>query len=245
MLSPQKMPPVAYDMRDSKWQFFIDRGGTFTDIIAIAPTGHSTSSGAVVVKKFLSDNPQQYKDAAIFGIRQILNLPLDKKIPGNLVSTIKLGTTVATNALLERKGEKTALLTTAGFADILRIANQQRPDIFALEIIKPDQLYATVATVKERIDVAGKIITPLDEGEAKQTLQKLYDQGYRSIAVVLMHSVINGAHEKKLAELAQQMGFKQIALAMSLARWLKSRRAATPRLFRLIYHPSCTVTSNR
>ncbi|MDI9314239.1 MAG: hydantoinase B/oxoprolinase family protein [Hydrotalea sp.] len=202
-------PPQA------KWQFFIDRGGTFTDIIAKRP------DGKIIVKKFLSDNPAQYRDAAIFGIRDMLGLPADKKIPSTMVAAIKMGTTVATNALLERKGQATALVTTTGFTDILRIAGQQRPDIFALEIIKPEQLYSMTAPITERIDVAGNIITPLDKNDARQQLQKIYDAGIRGIAVVFMHAVINPTHEQQLADIARDIGFTQIALSHIVSPLIK------------------------
>ncbi|MGI9461386.1 MAG: hydantoinase B/oxoprolinase family protein [Alphaproteobacteria bacterium] len=191
----------------NKWQFFIDRGGTFTDIIAKSPNGD------IIVKKILSDNPDAYSDAAIFGIKQILSLSPQQKIPARLVAAIKIGTTVATNALLERKGEKTALITTNGFTDILRIAGQQRPDIFALEIIKPDQLYDTSVPIIERIDVNGHIITPLDEIDAIAKLKQLYKMGFRTIAVVFMHSIINNTHEKKLRDIAKKIGFNKISLS--------------------------------
>ena len=187
------------------WDFWIDRGGTFTDIIGRSPDGRMTPH------KLLSENPEAYNDAAIQGIRDLMGLSADMAIPTAEIASIKMGTTVATNALLERKGEKTAFITTAGFRDALRIAYQARADIFAKNIQKPEQLYAEVVEIDERVRADGEIETKLDEAAARQAMQKLFDKGIRSVAIVLMHAYAFPDHELQLVRLAEQIGFTQIS----------------------------------
>ena len=189
------------------WEFWIDRGGTFTDVVARAPdnTLHN--------HKLLSDNPRRYTDAAIAGIRHILALTQGDEIPAVSVNAVKMGTTVATNALLERKGEPTVLAITKGFGDALRIGYQNRPDIFALHVHRPEPLYSEVIEITERLDAAGDVLTALDLEACRLAFTALHDAGYRSIAIVLMHAYINPVHEKQLAELARECGYTQISLS--------------------------------
>lgn len=192
-------------IENNKWSFWIDRGGTFTDILGKAPNGE------IHPLKLLSENPASYEDAAIEGIRRTLNLKKEEPIPPSLIDTVKMGTTVATNALLEHKGEPTLLLTSEGLADALEIGTQARADIFALNIIKPEMLYKKSIAIEERIKADGTIITPLNLGKTKEILQTHYDAGLRSVAILLMHSYKYPEHEKKLAKLAQEIGYTQIS----------------------------------
>src|SRR3954468_8904821 len=175
------------------WSFSIDRGGTFTDIVARAPDGR------LHVAKLLSDNPGRYDDAAVEGIRRLTaadgGAPLD---------SVKMGTTVATNALLERKGERLALAITRGFGDALRIGYQARPDIFARHIVLPSMLYERVIEVDERVGVDGEVLVPLDQTQARQTLAEIRDAGVDALAIVLMHGWKHLAHEARLAEIAHE-----------------------------------------
>ncbi|WP_111978381.1 hydantoinase B/oxoprolinase family protein [Algibacillus agarilyticus] len=197
------------------WQFWVDRGGTFTDLIAQTP------SGELLTHKLLSVNPNQYQNSAIQGIRDLLNLSYEEAIPTHLISQVKVGTTVATNALLERKGELTALVTTEGFADVLKIANQNRPDIFALNIELPEQLYCCAIEIKERMNARGEIVNPIEIAEAKQKLIALKEQGIKAIAIVLMHTWINPQHEQALALLAAEVGFEQISVSHEVSATIK------------------------
>src|SRR5690606_36054309 len=158
----------------SKWQFWVDRGGTFTDIVAITP------QKKLLTRKLLSENPSQYEDAAIEGIRELLEVAAGDPIPVDVIDGVKMGTTVATNALLERKGERVVFLTTRGFADGLRIAYQNRPRLFDRHIVLPEMLYEQVLEADERIAASGQIITELDEAALQTMLQSAYDQGLRS-----------------------------------------------------------------
>src|SRR3954469_23282578 len=167
-------------MPDS-WQFWIDRGGTFTDIVARRP------DGTLVTHKLLSDNPERYADAAVHGIRELLALPAGAPIPADAIDAVKMGTTVATNALLERKGERTALVITRGFADALRIGYQNRPKLFVRRIELPSPLYERVVEVDERIGAHGDVVTPLDETGAEAALRRLHEDGVGAVAIVLMH----------------------------------------------------------
>lgn len=187
------------------WQFWIDRGGTFTDIVARAP------DGSIRIHKLLSEHPERYRDAALQGIRDILGLPGDAPIPAERVEAVKMGTTVATNALLERKGTPTVLVTNRGFADVLRIGYQARPDIFARRILLPEQLYSLVVEIDERLMADGTVWTPLDEEQARSALQEAYARGYRSVAIVLMHAYRFPQHERRVAEIAREIGFTQIS----------------------------------
>ena len=175
----------------AKWDFWIDRGGTFTDIVGRAP------DGGIHPHKVLSENPEAYRDAAIQGIRELMGIEPGTAIPSDRIATVKMGTTVATNALLERKGERTALFITKGFRDALEIGYQARPDIFAKEIIKPELLYEQVFEIGERVRADGTLETPLDADGAKAALQAAYDDGIRSIAIVLMHRLcLSGSRGK-------------------------------------------------
>ena len=158
---------------DDKWEFWIDRGGTFTDIVARQPDGR------VATHKLLSENPDQYRDAAIQGIRDLLGVKPGESLPTASIEAVKMGTTVATNALLERQGEPTLLVTTRGFRDQLRIGYQTRPDLFALDIELPEMLYCDVLEVDERVDAHGKILVALDEESARAGLQAAFDDGIR------------------------------------------------------------------
>ncbi|MEE4638778.1 MAG: hydantoinase B/oxoprolinase family protein [Wenzhouxiangella sp.] len=201
---------IATDPSDrslKRWRFWIDRGGTFTDVVARRPDGELRTA------KLLSDNPEHYADAAIEGIRRLLALGPDQAIPGQAIDHVRMGTTVATNALLERRGAPSALLITRGFADALRIGHQTRPDIFALDIRRTEALYEQVVEIDERIRADGRLLRKLDEADALEQLRSLKDQGIRALAVVLVHGYRYPKHERHLARLARQVGFEQISLS--------------------------------
>jgi 5-oxoprolinase (ATP-hydrolysing) len=189
------------------WQFWIDRGGTFTDIVARDP------SGQLATKKLLSENPSRYPDAAIAGIREFLHLPANAPIPPDAIEVVKMGTTVATNALLERKGARTLLLINRGFADLLRIGNQARPRLFDLDIKLPTMLYERVTEVTGRIGIDGAEIEPLDEAAAKTALAAAKAEGISAVAIALIHAWKFPAQEQRLGELAAQADFTQISLS--------------------------------
>ena len=199
----------------NKWQFWIDRGGTFTDIIGRNP------EGKISTHKLLSENPQQYSDAAIQGIRDILSLKSNDQIPIDKIDLIKMGTTVATNALLERNGERTLLAITKGFGDILRIGYQQRPNLFALDIKLPDMLYSEIEEIDERIDIHGNIIKKLDKSGTEVKLKKAFDNGYRSIAIVLLHGYRYKKHENQINLIAKKIGFEQISVSHQVSPLMK------------------------
>lgn len=201
--------------KDNKWQFWIDRGGTFTDIIGRHPKGD------ILTQKLLSENPMQYPDAAIQGIRNLLKLKQNEAIPMANIAAIKMGTTVATNALLERQGERVLLAITKGFGDILRIGYQQRPKLFALDIVLPDMLYSSVVEIEERIDCNGNLIKSLDHLLAQKQLQKAFDEGYRSIAIVLLHGYRFHDHENQIKAIAQSIGFEQISVSHQVTPLMK------------------------
>ncbi len=200
---------------DDKWEFWIDRGGTFTDVVARQPNGE------VITHKLLSENPEQYRDAAIQGIKDILAIGEHESLPVEKIAAIKMGTTIATNALLERQGEPTLLVTTKGFKDQLRIGYQTRPDLFALHVQLPEMLYCDVLEIDERIDAQGHILTPLDEGAARSGLQGHYDNGLRGLAIVLMHGYRYHQHETQLQRLAEQIGFTQISVSHQVSPLMK------------------------
>src|SRR5947209_16475699 len=162
---------------EARWQFWIDRGGTFTDVVALRP------DGSIVALKLLSANPGRYRDAAIAGIRELLAVPSGATMPGESIEVVKMGTTVATNALLERKGERTVLFITRGFRDALRIAYQNRPRIFDRHIVLPEMLYTKVVEVEERVGARGEVLLPLDAERANRDLQAADAEGFRSVAV--------------------------------------------------------------
>jgi 5-oxoprolinase (ATP-hydrolysing) len=199
----------------SRWQFWIDRGGTFTDIVARRPDGTLTTH------KLLSEHPEQYRDAAVAGIRHLLGLADGEPITPARVEMVKMGTTVATNALLERKGEPTALATTRGFRDVLKIAYQNRPRLFDLDIALPEALYDTVVEIDERIGAHGEVVAPLDLAAADATLRSVYDTGIRALAIVLVHGYRYTAHERALAELAREIGFTQVSVSHEVSPLMK------------------------
>jgi len=190
---------------DGRWEFWIDRGGTFTDVVARRP------DGTLAVHKLLSENPGRYDDPALAGIRHLLSVPPGAPIPAERVSVVRLGTTVATNALLERTGEPTVLVITAGFADALRIGYQERPDIFARQIIRPEMVYSRVIEAAERIGPHGEVIVPLDTERVARDLRAAHAEGFRSVAVVCMHGYRHPAHEKRIGEIARAAGFTQVS----------------------------------
>jgi 5-oxoprolinase (ATP-hydrolysing) len=198
-----------------RWQFWIDRGGTFTDVVARRP------DGALVTHKLLSENPGRYDDAAIAGIREILSVRAGEAIPADLIEAVKMGTTVATNALLERKGERTALFITRGFRDALRIAYQNRPRIFDRRIVLPEMLYSKVVEVEERIAARGEVVLPFNESDTRAKLAQTCDEGYRSIAIVFMHGYRFPEHERRTAELAKAAGFTQISVSHLVSPLMK------------------------
>ena len=192
-------------MASDKWQFWIDRGGTFTDIVARDPKGHLSTH------KLLSENPGRYRDAAIAGIKTVLGVSLDAPIPPGVVEAVKMGTTVATNALLERKGDRALLVVNRGFADALRIGNQARPRLFDLAITLPSMLYEEVVEVAGRVGVDGQEIEALDERAARQAFAAARAKGIAACAIVLIHAWKYPEHERRLAELAREAGFTQVS----------------------------------
>src|SRR5260370_18011278 len=184
----------------STWDFWIDRGGTFTDVIGRKP------DGTLVAHKLLSENPEAYRDAAVQGIRDLLGLAPGAPIPPGRIGAVKMGTTVATNALLERKGERALLLTTKGFRDALKIGYQARPKIFARHIIKPDMLFERVVEVDERVRADGTVERPLDLAGARRALDAARTDGIDAIAIVFLHAYRYPAHEQELAALARGLG---------------------------------------
>ena len=192
---------------DSRWDFWIDRGGTFTDIVARPP------EGPLRTHKILSENPELYEDAAVQGIREMLGLSGGDPIPDGTIGAVKMGTTVATNALLERKGERTVLVITRGFRDLLRIGYQNRPDLFALHVRQPSLLHGDVIEVDERLDAEGGVLTPLDAAAARTALDEAHARGIRSVAVALLHGYRNPEHEIALGRIAEEVGFGQVSLS--------------------------------
>ncbi len=197
------------------WQFWIDRGGTFTDIVARTP------SGALLTRKLLSENPAQYQDAAIAGIRSLLDLAPGEALPAHTIASVKMGTTVATNALLERKGAPTLLLINRGFADLLRIGNQARPRLFDLNIRRPPMLYTEVAEITGRLAADGSVIEPLDEAAAGSALQAARAAGITAVAIALIHAWNHPEQERQLGALAAQAGFTQISLSHQVSPLLR------------------------
>jgi 5-oxoprolinase (ATP-hydrolysing) len=201
--------------RAQAWDFWIDRGGTFTDVIGRAPDGH------LEVRKLLSENSGAYTDAAVAGIRAILDVAPGAPIPTGLIGFVKMGTTVATNALLERKGERTLLLTTSGFRDALEIGNQARPDIFARRIIKPEQLYAGVLEVAERVRADGTIEQAIDADKVRAQIAQAKQDGYQAVAIVFMHAWRYPQHERTAATLAREAGFTQVSTSHETSPLIK------------------------
>ena len=197
------------------WQFWIDRGGTFTDIVARDPQGRLSTH------KLLSENPGRYADAAIAGIKRALGVPPDAPVPPGMIEAVKMGTTVATNALLERAGERVLLIVGRGFADALRIGNQARPRLFDLKITLPTLLYEEVVEIGGRVDVHGREIEPLDEPAAIAAFTQARQKGIAAVAIVLMHAWKYPAHEQRLAELARDAGFTQISTSNATSPMLR------------------------
>src|SRR5450432_1688636 len=198
-----------------QWQFWIDRGGTFTDIVARRPDGTLTT------EKLLSENPERYADAAVHGIRKLLGLAPGAAIPAEVIDAVKMGTTVATNALLERRGERTALIITRGFGDALRIAYQNRPKLFVRNIVLPSLVYERVIEVDERIGAHGDVVMPLDVQAAAMELRAAHADGVAACAIVLMHGYRYPEHEQKLAALARSIGFAQVSVSHEVSPLMK------------------------
>ncbi|GGY22726.1 hydantoinase B/oxoprolinase family protein [Streptomyces tanashiensis] len=198
-----------------RWEFWIDRGGTFTDVVGRRPDGR------LVTRKVLSHDPARRRDAAVAGIRLLLGLGPDEPVPADRIAVVKMGTTVATNALLERRGEPTVLLITEGFRDALRIAYQNRPRLFDRHIVLPEAVYARVIEVPERVDAHGRVVRPLDEPAVAGALAEAYRDGFRSAAVVLMHGYRHPEHEARVAEAARAAGFPQISCSHEVSPLIK------------------------
>jgi 5-oxoprolinase (ATP-hydrolysing) len=196
-----------------QWEFWIDRGGTFTDIVARKP------DGAVLTHKLLSENPERYNDAAVQGIHDLMDT--GGRLPDNSIRAVKMGTTVATNALLERKGERVLLVITQGFRELLKIGYQTRPRLFDLEIKRPDLLYEDVIEMQERLDAAGEVVTPLDDGALRVALQAAFDGGIRAVAIAGLHAYLNPEHEARAAEIARDIGFSQVSVSSEVSRLAK------------------------
>ncbi len=194
------------------WHFWVDRGGTFTDVVAANPQGQ------ISALKLLSQNPERYSDAAVYGIRSLIR---DAGGQATKIAVVKMGTTVATNALLERQGAVTALVITAGFGDALRIGYQNRPDIFALDIRLPEMLYTTVVEAQERVSARGNVVQPLDEAQLKKDLELARQQGVTSIAIVFLHGYRYPEHERRAAEIARELGFGQVSVSHKTSPLMK------------------------
>ncbi len=202
-------------MADKQWDFWIDRGGTFTDVVGRRPDGR------LVAHKLLSENPEAYADAAVQGIRDLLGVRRGEPVPVHQVGAVKMGTTVATNALLERKGDRALLLITKGFRDALKIGYQSRPKIFAREIIKPDMLYERVAEVDERVRADGTVERTPDLKDARHALEQAKADGIDAVAIVFMHAYRYPEHEKQVAALARDMGFGQVSVSHEVSPLIK------------------------
>jgi 5-oxoprolinase (ATP-hydrolysing) len=198
-----------------RWQFWVDRGGTFTDVVARRP------DGAIRIHKLLSESPEHYADAALQGIRDILGLGKEEPLPDAAIEAIRMGTTVATNALLERKGAPTVLAITRGLGDALRIGYQNRPDIFARHIVLPEQLYGRIVEIEERLRADGTVDRPLDAARARASLGAAFAEGFRSVAIVLMHGWRHPAHEAAVASIAREIGFTQVSVSHEVSPLMK------------------------
>ena len=214
-IRPMTPSPTTPPIITPQWQFWIDRGGTFTDIVARRP------DGTLVTHKLLSENPEHYDDAALQGIRDLLGLARHETIPAASIDAVKMGTTVATNALLERAGDRTVLVITRGFADALRIGYQNRPDIFARDITLPSLVYECVVEADERLSAEGEELEPLDEEGLARDLAAAYGDGIRSAAIVFMHGYRYHDHEARAAGIAKQIGFTQISVSHLVSPLMK------------------------
>src|SRR5215469_16624611 len=200
---------------DGSWDFWIDRGGTFTDVIGRRP------DGALVAHKLLSDNPEAYGDAAVQGIRNLIGVKPGEPITRGIIGSVKMGTTVATNALLERKGERTLLLITKGFRDALKIGYQARPKIFARHIIKPQMLYERVVEVDERVRADGTVEKEPDLAAVRAELAAAFAAGIKAVAIVFMHAYRHSEHEQRVAALAREIGFPQVSVSHEVSPLIK------------------------
>ncbi|MBW3567507.1 MAG: 5-oxoprolinase, partial [Proteobacteria bacterium] len=233
---------------EEQWDFWIDRGGTFTDIVARGPDGR------ILTHKLLSENPERYQDAAIAGIRQLLDVSADAPLPAERIRSVKMGTTVATNALLERKGDPTLLVTTRGFRDALRIGYQVRPKLFELDIRLPEMLYTRVVEADERKTAHGHVQRQLDEEAIRRDLEDAWTQGIRGVAIVLMHGYRYPRHEQRIAAIARDIGFSQVSTSYETSPLMKlvSRGDTTvvdaylsPILRRYVDHVSAEIGDTR
>jgi 5-oxoprolinase (ATP-hydrolysing) len=209
------MASMTGTAKEKPWDFWIDRGGTFTDVVGRRP------DGTLIAHKLLSENPEAYRDAAVQGIRDLLGLKRGEPIPQGRIGAVKMGTTVATNALLERKGERTLLVTTKGFRDALRIGYQARPKIFAKHIIKPEMLFERVAEIDERVLADGTVERPLDLEGARSALERAKADGIAAVAILFMHAYRYPEHEKQVAALARGMGFPQVSVSHEVSPLIK------------------------
>ena len=200
---------------EGRWQFSIDRGGTFTDVVARRP------DGSIATLKLLSEDPEHYADAAVEGVRRLLGLAAGTPLPAQRIASVKIGTTVATNALLERKGEPTVLVVTRGFRDALRIAYQNRPRLFERHIVLPELLYGDVIEADERIDAQGRVLRPLDASRLEADLRRCHAGGRRAVAIVLMHGWRHVPHERAIADLARAIGFTQVSASHAVSPLMK------------------------
>ncbi|MDE3177788.1 MAG: 5-oxoprolinase, partial [Pseudomonadota bacterium] len=201
-------------VKAKRWDFWIDRGGTFTDVIGRDP------KGALHARKLLSESPA-YRDAAVQGIRDLLRVAAGAAIPEGAIGFVKMGTTVATNALLERAGERVALITTRGFRDALEIGYQARPKIFAKQIVKPSQLYAEAVEIDERVLADGTVETAPDEAAVRAALAGVRERGFEAVAIVLLHAWAFPAHERLVARIARELGFPQVSVSHECSALIK------------------------
>src|SRR5919108_598528 len=213
--TPRMRQAMSQTPSPPRWHFWIDRGGTFTDIVARRP------DGSIATHKLLSDNPDYYRDAALAGIRHVLGVASDAAIPAESIAAVHMGTTVATNALLERTGERTVLFITRGFGDALRIAYQNRPKIVARQIVLPERLYRKVVEVEERVGAHGEVHVPLDVERTRRDLKAAHDEGYRALAIVLMHGYRYPAHEQQVAAMARAIGYSQVSVSHEVSPLMK------------------------
>src|SRR5689334_13432332 len=201
--------------QNGQWDFWIERGGTFTDVVGRRP------DGTLPAHKLLSENPEAYRDAAVQGIRDLLGLRSGEAIPPGRIGAVKMGTTVATNALLERKGDRTLLVTTKGFRDALRVGYQNRPKIFAKHIIKPEMLFERVVEVDERVRADGTVERAPNLEAVRSDLEEALEDGIKAVAIVFMHAYRYADHEKQVAALAREIGFAQVSVSHEVSPLIK------------------------
>ncbi|MEQ1868271.1 MAG: hydantoinase/oxoprolinase family protein, partial [Micropepsaceae bacterium] len=202
-------------MTQARWHIWIDRGGTFTDLVALGPDGQLRAT------KLLSENAEHYDDAAIEGIRRLLGLAQGMALPQAEIAEVHMGTTVATNALLERKGARTVLVTTKGLRDQLRIGYQHRPKLFVRHIDLAPPLYENVIEIDERVAADGTVLTPLDNAQAERELKAARDQGFESCAIVFLHGYRHTAHERDVADMGKRLGFTQVSVSHKVSPLMK------------------------